>query len=113
MHNINDCIYTEKSIKDLYKSLNYRFGEYIENDCFKLATLLDPSMGIKYFSMEGRTQVKERLKYHLSLLNPLIVNKSSTNKSISFSPQTNYIFHEDPDNEIIEFDDYDKTITLH
>ncbi len=49
--------------------------------------------------------VKKRLKYHISLINPVQVNKT-----ISISPKSNYIFHEESVNEIIELDDLDKTI---
>jgi len=75
-----------------------------------IATLLDTSMGIKAFNVEDRALVKERLKYHMSLVNPVQVNKNLTNKDISTSPKSNYIFHEESANEIIELDDLDKTI---
>jgi len=39
-----------------------------------IATLLDTSMGIKAFNVEDRALVKERLKYHMSLVNPVQVN---------------------------------------
>jgi len=44
-----------------------------------IATLLDTSMGIKAFNVEDRALVKERLKYHMSLVNPVQVNKNLTN----------------------------------
>ena len=46
--------------------------------------------------MEDRALVKERLKYHMSSINPVQVNKT-----ISISPKSNYIFHEESVNEII------------
>ena len=46
MYKLEDRIYTQQLRKDLNQSLNRRFNDYIENDCFKLATLLDPTMGI-------------------------------------------------------------------
>ena len=46
----------------------------------------------------------------MSLVNPVQVNKNLTNKDISTSPKSNYIFHEESANEIIELDDLDKTI---
>ena len=49
-----------------------RFEDLIENDCFKLATYLDPVFGPKAFRPEARVQVKERLKLHIGLLNPEI-----------------------------------------
>ena len=74
-----------------------RFEDLIENDCFKLATLLDPSMEIKSFDTQGRVVVKECLKYHMSLLHPSQVSKSVTNSNdqSSESPKSNYIFHDE------------------
>jgi len=42
-----------------------RFGTFIENDCFKLATYLDPVFGPKAFTADIREKVKQRLKYHI------------------------------------------------
>jgi len=45
LQNLDDYVYTQQLRKDLYSSLNKRFNDYIENDCFRLATFLDPRMG--------------------------------------------------------------------
>ena len=39
---------------DLLFSLNKRFNDYTEQDCFKLATFLDPRMGWKMLNQSKR-----------------------------------------------------------
>jgi hypothetical protein len=58
----------------------------------------------------SRALVKERLKYHMSLVCPVQMKKNFVNRTLSMSPKSNYIFHEESVNEITELDDLDKTI---
>ena len=60
--------------EDLLKSLNKRFNEYIDKECFKLATYLDPLMGPLMFKPTERQVVINMLKRQIALANPSLAN---------------------------------------
>jgi hypothetical protein len=68
--------HTVKLREDLLKSLNKRFNEYIEKDCFKLATYLDPLMGPLMFKSSERQAVVNILKRQIAIANPSLANNS-------------------------------------
>lgn len=84
MESIDSYIYTRQLRRDLYQSLVKRFDEMIENDCFLLATYLDPVFGPKSFPAEKRNLVKQRLKYHIGLLNPTLAKTTNTLSASDF-----------------------------
>jgi len=86
-----------------------RFGTFIENDCFKLATYLDPVFGPKAFTADIREKVKQRLKYHIGLVNPNLLSNVKVveaNKTVS----SNYTFYEEASTQIENLDDMDLII---
>lgn len=89
-----------------------RFEDLIENDCFKLATYLDPVFGPKAFRPEARVQVKERLKLHIGLLNPEIqkASEASNSNKPASSISSNYTFYSEVNKDIETFDDMDCVI---
>lgn len=112
MHNSNDYVYTHQLRKDLYHSLIKRFGDFIEKDCFRLATYLDPILGPKAFPVELRSNVKQRLKYHIGLLNPQLI-ASTTITSLEANANkcsSNYTFYSEPIKHLENFDEMDACI---
>ena len=110
MENIDSYIYTRQLRRDLYQSLVKRFDEFIENDCFLLATYLDPVFGPKSFPIEKRNQVKQRLKYHIGLLNPTLAKTTNTLFASEKPISSNYLFFSENIESVETFDDMDATI---
>ena len=110
MENIDSYVYTRQLRRDLYQSLVKRFDDFIENDCFILATYLDPVFGPKSFPIEKRNQVKQRLKYHIGLLDPTLAKKTNTLSETLEKPiSSNYFFFSENIDSVETFDDMDAT----
>jgi len=110
LENIDAYTYTRQLRRDLYQSLIKRFDDFIENDCFLLATYLDPVFGPKSFPPEKRNQVKLRLKYHIGLLNPELATSVYTVNAKEKPISSNYTFFEENNSIIESFDDMDASI---
>ena len=106
LDNIDSYVYTETLRRNLHKSLMRRFNTLIENDCFKLATFLDPVFGPKAFSSDVRDKVKMRLKYHIGLIQPPKTTEILSSKTVS----SHYTFYEEPAFQIENLDDMDLII---
>ena len=96
----------------MYQSLIKRFGDLIQNDCFKIATFLDPIFGPTAFPVEARNQVRNRLKYHIGLLNPELSKLNSISKleKNTRPVSSNYTFYCEPTFKVDSFDDLDVCI---
>jgi hypothetical protein len=111
LQNLDDYVYTQQLRKDLYTSLNKRFNDYIENDCFKLATFLDPRMGWKMFDEKKRVEIRERLKYHMCLIKPnKSYIKSNTDKNETNINSLYCTYVTSINSKTDDLDDYDEEI---
>jgi hypothetical protein len=109
--NLDEYVYTQQLRKDLLSSLNKRFNDYIEQDCFKIATFLEPRMGWKMFNQSKRDEIRERLKFHMALLNKSsvkVLSKNNFQKKLDKASNGLYITYEVNEiNEPKDLDDYD------
>ena len=94
------------------QSLIKRFGDLIENDCFKIATFPEPIFVPSAFPVEARNQVRNRLKYHIGLLNPELSKHNSISKldKNTCPVPSNYTFYFEPNSKVDSFDDMDVCI---
>jgi hypothetical protein len=109
LENPNEFPFTHQLRKDLYESVVKRFSDLIETDCFLLATFLDPVFGPKAFPLIKRDMVKQRLKYHIGLLNPLLMLPKEGSQPLEKLVSSNFTFY-DQEHEVQNFDDMDAII---
>lgn len=65
--------------ENILKSVNNRFNDQIDQECFKLATYLDPLMGPEMFEPYERKNVVNLLKQKIALANPELAATSNKN----------------------------------
>ena len=106
--------YTRQLRQDLYDSLITRFENLVDQDLFKLSTILDPNFGISAFESSKHDSLKQLLKSHMKSLNSVtltIDNVVKTIKPIEQTRNNNYVFYKKPQLTNIEkAEDFDLSI---
>ena len=105
--------FTTQLRKDLYASLITRFENLVDQDLFKLSTLLDPNFGIYAFEISMHADIKQLLKKHIKSLDfeSTTIEEVSTAKPIEQLRTNNYVFYKTPNVNLYEkVDSFDLTV---
>jgi hAT family C-terminal dimerisation region len=113
LHNLESYTYTKNIRKTFYDRIIFRFtDEFVEQECFVLATFLDPNFALDVFPVTKKTEIRTLVKKVLKTLD--IVQTLSTDQphTVEDNPkdrQSRYIYHREPTVTQVK-DTYDEMI---
>ena len=105
--------FTTQLRKDLYTSLITRFENLVDQDLFKLSTLLDPNFGIYAFEISMHADIKQLLKKQMKSLDSesTTIEEVSAARPIAQLRTNNYVFYKTQNVNLNEnVDNFDLTI---